>query len=214
MASDRAESAMINKTARALLRVIIGSYFLAVALALIPGTDLAILFSGVLPHPYDGALAMGLVFALAFMVMLGHATRVAALVMAMITFYASYLTMLQLGVADELGSFWRDLALIAGLLLTYSDDADGHNLRNTAEWALARRKMRPAPAVNFATLSVVGEPVADPRTSVPESIRNMDPTDPDVRLRAIFRENADQSPGGSTQRPVLSKGQRFRIWGA
>ena len=198
MTRNTAERAVINKTAQGLLRLIIGSYFLAVALNLIPGTDLGILFSGVMSAPYDSALAMGLVFALAFMVMLGHATRVAALVMALITFYASYLTMLSLGVADELGSFWRDLALIAALLLTYTDDADGTTLDEAAKRALAFRKMlRPAPALDFATLSVASEPVHVPRTPVPDTPRMSDPADPHVRLRAIFRESEEVRAEGS-----------------
>lgn len=132
-------SETLNATAQALLRMVIGSYFLAVALGLIPGTDLGILFTAVLPAPYDSALATGLVFALAFMVMLGHATRGAALVMALITFYASYLTMLSMGVADELGSFWRDLALIAALLLTYSGPTRGAAVGPAAETPEDRR---------------------------------------------------------------------------
>lgn len=198
MTRDAAEKAVVNKTAQAVLRLIIGSYFLAVALNLIPGTDLGILFSGVMAAPYDSALAMGLVFALAFMVMLGHATRVAALVMALITFYASYLTMLSLGVADELGSFWRDLALIAALLLTYTDDADGTGLHEAAQRALAYRKMRrPAPAVDFAALSLASEPVDALHTVVPTTPRSTDPADPDVRLRAIFREVGEARPANS-----------------
>ena len=125
MGQDTAERATLNATAQALLRLVIGSYFLAVALGLIPGTDLSVLFSGVLPPPFDEAVATGLVFLLAFMVMVDYATRVAALVMALITFYASYLAMISLGVAEELGSFWRDLALIAALLLTYSEPSRG-----------------------------------------------------------------------------------------
>lgn len=183
------DSGGINARAQALLRLVIGSYFLAVALQLIPGTDLGILFSGVMPAPYDGALATGIVFALAFLVMVGHATRVAALVMALLTFYASYLTMLSLGVADELGSFWRDLALIAALLLTYSEprgdkapqaeaqraieallSVTPRRVRPLTEAEAATRARRPAPALDFATLQaratlVMAEgPVAPRRT--------------------------------------------------
>lgn len=110
-----------DAAAHTALRVMIASYFLAVALSLIPGTDLGLLFAIILPEPYSSAVAAGLVFLFSFMIMIGIAMRLAALMIALITFFASYLTMVQLGVQNELGSYWRDIALIAALLLTYSE---------------------------------------------------------------------------------------------
>ncbi len=121
MHQDSSDRVTMDELGNMTLRVLIGSYFLAVALNIIPGTNLAILFSTVLPAPWDSALAAGSVFILAFMVMIGSHTRLAALVLAMMTFFASYLTMIQIGVEHELGSFWRDIALIAALILTYSE---------------------------------------------------------------------------------------------
>ena len=110
-----------DAAAQTALRVMIASYFLAVALNLIPGTDLGLLFASVLPEPYAGAVAAGLIFIFSLMIMIGMAMRLAALMIALITFFSSYITMIQLGVHNELGSYWRDIALIAALLLTYSD---------------------------------------------------------------------------------------------
>lgn len=121
MSQGTADRVTFNVAAHTALRVMIASYFLAVALTIIPGTDLSLLFAPVLPAPYSGATAAGLVFIFSFMIMIGMATRVAALIIALMTFYASYLTMIALGVENELGSFWRDIALIAALLLTYSE---------------------------------------------------------------------------------------------
>lgn len=188
--------AFINATAQSVLRLIIGSYFLAVALHLIPGTDLGILLSGVLPSPFDSAIATGMVFTLAFMVMLGRATRLAALLLALMTFYASYLTMLALGVGDELGSFWRDLALIAALLLTYSDDVGGFGWRTAEERAARIGPMRPSPAVNFATLAIHSDPVTQ--------------DDPQARLRAIFREPTHPETLGRERRLALSRLSQYR----
>lgn len=139
MAHGTTDQVIFDTAAQTVLRVLIASYFLAVSLELISGTDLSVLFVGVLPEPYDGATAAGLVFLLAFAIMLGMATRVAALMLALMTFYASYLTMLNLGVADELGRFWRDLALIAALLLTYGDRGTSPRRRRR----LLRRKIVP-----------------------------------------------------------------------
>ncbi len=121
MSHGTADRVAFNVAAQTVLRVLIASYFLAVALRLIPGTDLSWLFAGILPAPYAAATTAGLVFIFSFMIMLDMATRLAALILALMTVFASYLAMLQLGVAEELGAFWRDIALIAALLLTYAE---------------------------------------------------------------------------------------------
>ena len=56
------------------------------------------------------------------MVLIGVGRRVAALLLSLLLFWASYLTMYM---GNDLGAFWRDLALIGGLLLTV-------DLKNTA----------------------------------------------------------------------------------
>jgi len=145
MTQGTANRVAFNTAAQTTLRVLIASYFLAVALQLIPGTDLGVLFASILPAPYAGATAAGLVFILSFMVMIGYATRAAALIIALMTFFASYLTMVELGVVQELGAFWRDLALIAALLLTYSEPAMGsRNPRRILHRQIAPRRVAPA----------------------------------------------------------------------
>jgi uncharacterized membrane protein YphA (DoxX/SURF4 family) len=167
MGHGNAQYVAFGTAAQAALRMLIASYFIAVALGLIPGTDLGILFSGVLVSPHDGATAAGIVFVLSFMIMIGMATRAAALILALLTFYASYLSMIALGVDQELGSFWRDLALIGALLLTYSEPAAGSRTRRRlVHRSIVPRRItshpdaafgvprmaRPAPAVGFGAL--------------------------------------------------------------
>jgi hypothetical protein len=93
--------------------------------------------------------------------------------MAILTFYASYLTMLSLGVAEELGAFWRDLALIAALLLTYSERGTGmrghrrtgrgrilpRRIAGVTLHTLARRPLRPAPALGLGGLQARAQPI-------------------------------------------------------
>mgnify|MGYP006271411273 CR=1 FL=1 len=201
MGQGNAHNVAFGMAAQAALRMLIASYFIAVALGLIPGTDLAILFAGVLPAPHDGATAAGLVFILAFMIMAGYATRAAALVLALMTFYASYLAMIALGVADELGAFWRDLALISALLLTYSEPTAGsrprrrlisrtvlpRRVRASRETASAARTARPAPAVNHATLRATATPVG--ATPAPKGARAELFDDVDSLADNIFLED-------------------------
>lgn len=121
MNNHSTERVMLGDVATMTLRVLIGSYFVAVALGIIPGTDLSVLFATVLATPLDKAVSTGLVFILAFMVMIGMHTRAAALVLALMTVFSSYLAMVQTGVGSDLASFWRDVALIAALILTYRE---------------------------------------------------------------------------------------------
>jgi len=139
MTDPKADRTPLNATAQNLLRIVIASYFLAVALNLIPGTSLTILAAQVLPLHIAEPLSAMLVFALAFMVMIGLFMRPAALVLGLMTFFASYLRTIELGVADELGTFWRDLVLIAALMLTYAENAP----RDARMRRVLRRKVTP-----------------------------------------------------------------------
>ncbi len=170
-----ANSAAMNATAQKLLRIVIASYFLAVALNLIPGTNLAPLFGQALPVDVAEPLATMLVFTLAFLVMIGLYMRPAALILGLLTFFASYQAMLGLGVAGELGTFWRDLVLIAALMLTYGENAPRdrrmrHFLRRkiTPRRVMVENRLRvterPQPVAAPVALAASVEPVFDPAT--------------------------------------------------
>ncbi|WP_420397831.1 hypothetical protein [Nioella sp.] len=144
MTNPSAERITLNATAQNLLRIVIASYFLAVGLNLIPGTNLTILAEQVLPSHVAEPLAAMMVFALAFLVMIGLYMRPAALVLGLMTLFASYLQMIELGVADELGTFWRDLVLIAALMLTYAENAPrDHRMRSAIRRKVTPRRVAP-----------------------------------------------------------------------
>ncbi|MBF9058750.1 hypothetical protein HKCCSP123_06090 [Rhodobacterales bacterium HKCCSP123] len=204
MSQGSATHVAFNTTAQTTLRILIASYFLAVALQIIPGTDLGALFSPILPAPFDGATAAAIVFILSFMVMTGVSTRAAALIIALMTFYASYLAMVELGVEEELGSFWRDLALIAALLLTYSEPKVGTRRRRrlfsrsisprrinaAARVIITPRAPRPAPAMNLAALKAYARPVADAEPDTTATRREPAPQrDHDEATDNIFAED-------------------------
>lgn len=130
---------VLSSAGQNLLRILIASYFLAGAIGLIPGTDLTPMFSRLLPQPLSGAASGFLVFVLSYLVMIGVWLRGAALTLGILTFWSSYLRMLDLGVAGELAIFWRDLALIASLMLTYVET----DTRTYAKRTPLRRKIVP-----------------------------------------------------------------------
>ena len=125
---------MLNKIAGAfsaqmVTRVLIVSYFVAIALGLISGIEISLMAESVLPPFAAMYLMRFIVLVLSGMVLFGIYRRPAALVLALIVFFTSYLTLFTNG--GEIGAFWRDLALIGGLLLTanvttYADRALSH----------------------------------------------------------------------------------------
>lgn len=185
MTNPTAERITLNATAQNLLRIVIASYFLAVALNLIPGTSLTVLAEQVLPVDVAAPLSAMIVFALAFLVMIGLYMRPAALILGLMTLFASYLHMIELGVVDELGTFWRDLVLIAALMLTYAENVP----RDQRMRGAIRRKVTP-------------RRVTPPKTHSPRPVEARRATAPDVGKQpapqvhfATRRRKAVAAPG-------------------
>jgi len=101
----------------ALPRILIGSYFMASAAGLI--TDAAGKAPG-LPNDPLHMLGAAFVFIVALLVVLGVKTRAAALLLALYTITTGFALIYTVGMTPSLSVFWRDLALIGGLLMTYS----------------------------------------------------------------------------------------------
>lgn len=101
-------------SAQFVTRLIIVSYFVAVALNIIPGIEIARLANPFMPDIYAHYTMRTIVLTLSGMVLFGVWRRAAALVLALVVFWTSYITLYSGG---ELGAFWRDLALIGALLL-------------------------------------------------------------------------------------------------
>jgi len=104
-----------NVSTHSVARLLIVSYLVALSLNLIDGAKLSYLFAPFLDDAPARLIAQVLVISLSGMVLLGVGRRVAALLLSLVLFWASYLTMYM---GNDLGAFWRDLALIGGLLLT------------------------------------------------------------------------------------------------
>ena len=103
------------------VRLLIVSYFMAFAIGLIPGTDVTVLASPFMPWVAARILTGSIVFGLACLILVGIQRRAAALLLAIVLFWASYVVMLSAEGAQSIGGFWRDLALIGALILTYAD---------------------------------------------------------------------------------------------
>ncbi|NDR56077.1 hypothetical protein [Aliiruegeria sabulilitoris] len=163
MYSTTGDRLVLGATAQNLLRILIASYFLAGAVGLIPGTDLTALTDRFLPTDIASPFAGALVFSLAYLVMIGVWLRGAALTLGILTFWASYLRMMDLGLESELGIFWRDLALIASLMLTYAEpDRTAARNRGIVRWN-RRRVVHPRRISPRRVENVIAEPTEKPK---------------------------------------------------
>lgn len=109
------------------IRLLIVSYFMALALGVIKGTDLSVLATPFMPEGLAKILSGLGVLGLSAMILFGFHRRLAALLLAIILFWCSYLASVSPAGLEDIGSFWRDLALIGALLLTYAE-AEGDTL--------------------------------------------------------------------------------------
>lgn len=100
---------------RGIMRLLVISYFIAMSLGLIGGTQMIEFMIPVLPDGLATMLMRGLILILSILVLTGFGRRHAALVLALVVFFSSYTTLYSGG---DIGAFWRDLALIGALLMT------------------------------------------------------------------------------------------------
>ena len=121
-------------------RILVVSYFIALAFGLIQGAEISRLASPFLSDVY-ASIGMGaLVVLLSAMILTGLFRRPAALVLSLIVFWASYMTLFAQG---DINGFWRDLALIGGLLISAGV---GQGLGRAAkEEAQVKTKAKPEP---------------------------------------------------------------------
>ncbi len=184
MRPDRAPPKTLAATAQNLSRILIASYFMAVALNLVGGTTGHNLALWVVPQEHAGTVASTVIFGLAFMVMIGVWLRPAALLLAIVLFWSSFITIVGPNVMTSLDGFWRDLALIGALFLTYAQSGRAARLRSIirrrhrvrklgAGTAPTPRRITPtvnsAPAARLAPMPEAASPtVMVPRLVVPE----------------------------------------------
>ena len=102
-----------------ILRIVTGTYFMALALDLIKGFDPTALFRPVMGATGAEATGAILLLALSIWFMLGAALRIAALSLALFVLFSSFVSNFVAGPVENLSAFWYDLTLACGVLLSY-----------------------------------------------------------------------------------------------
>ncbi|MEO8531432.1 MAG: hypothetical protein ABI459_09415 [Deltaproteobacteria bacterium] len=101
-----------------LARVLIASYFLAVAVGLTDGVTLAPLFSPIFGDGIASFFSHLILFIMGVLVLTGMFLRQVALTAAGLLIAAHFMTFAVTGTVES-QSIWRDIALIGALVLTY-----------------------------------------------------------------------------------------------
>lgn len=110
----------IDITGLNLIRVVVGSYFMAIALGLITGVDPRALFVSWTDPQTADLLGTIILFAATFTFMAGVFLRMTSLVLAIFVFASSMVQHLILVDVVNIADFWRDLTLVCAVLLSYS----------------------------------------------------------------------------------------------
>lgn len=131
-----------------LLRIVLSSYFIALSLGLIQGTNVTLLLRPYMaPDIADFAANTG-IFLAAYFVLMGMWLRPAALILAGYFLASSAFATFLVHPPAQMGDFWRDTALVAGLMMTYLQ-TDSRSAKRTAlvRHQKAPRRVKPGDRV-------------------------------------------------------------------
>ena len=200
MAQTRTRPETLDQTGQNLVRILIASYFLAVAIGLIPGTGITALSAQILPADQAAIAGNGVLFALAYLVLIGAWLRISALLLATLVFWSSYVA--HMGV--NLEAYWRDMALVGALILTYTQTQPRAERRRSAlRWTPGARRVDATTPIRPRRVLAAHSRVQPARRVVlPVSGTDAATGRPTVTLRLvetadcdnIFRDDPDLAP--------------------
>ena len=145
----------MQEFAHATARILISSYFVAKAVGLIVDPTSMEQFLSVSNVPdYLTWPNAGFELMAALAIMVGFQTRTASALLALYLFWSSFILNYEPGDAHAIGAFWRDLAMIGGLLLLFSHGRGRYALDNF----LARRSAKAEEMADDLDFDQVAEP--------------------------------------------------------
>ncbi len=128
--------------ARNLIRIVTGSYFMALALDLVSGLDKAALFAAFLdPKPADITGSTILLF-LSASFMIGYHLRLSALSLALFIFASSLAQHMIHAEPGAVSAFWRDITLTCAIMLSYITHPT-HEIRGASTQGAGARRIAP-----------------------------------------------------------------------
>ena len=115
--SDR----VLDQVGLNIIRIIIGSYFMAVSLDIVKGVRPDILLRPFMSNVQADLVGSSVLLLLSVLVMAGVCLRLAALSLALFVFSSSLLENFTTYAPENLSHFWRDVTLICAVILSYGN---------------------------------------------------------------------------------------------
>jgi uncharacterized membrane protein YphA (DoxX/SURF4 family) len=182
----------LNQSGQNLVRILIASYFVAVSLGMISGTDGSTLAQQILPEPFATFIGKAVVFTLAYLVMMGIWLRPAALLLAITTFWSSYIANFGPQGPLAIGDFWRDLALIGALFMTYAQSGPRASSRRAMfRWNPRVRQIVPGKSVAHTRVAPIGSLRAKVTPLAPRIAARKSSEAAEREIENIFAEDFD-----------------------
>lgn len=110
----------LDHTGQNLIRIVIGSYFMAIALGLISGFDQSAMFLSSMDQANAELVGTAILFISATAFMSGLQLRITSLVLALFVLCSSVIENYMQYENVLVSTFWRDLVLASAVLLSYS----------------------------------------------------------------------------------------------
>ena len=107
----------VSRNVLSVVRILIASYFLAMATGLVFEPASRTFLDGILPGEYAQLASTTYLFVTAFAIMTGVYLRPAALLLAVYIFWSGFLHYDLGGSQEALSAYWRDMALLGAILL-------------------------------------------------------------------------------------------------
>ncbi len=111
----------LNQSGLNLIRIVIGSYFAAVALDLVLGVNQSALFAPFASPLFADLIGSTVLVVASLTFMVGYRLRLSALVLALFVFSSSLIQNFLISDVENVSAFWRDLTMVCAVILTYSN---------------------------------------------------------------------------------------------
>ncbi|QQA44653.1 hypothetical protein [Pelagovum pacificum] len=196
----------MRNTGQNLIRIVIASYFMATSLGLISGTNGSELLDQFMAADLARMTGGAVMFIVAYALLCGLAIRVTALLLGMLVFWSSFIAAYGPAPTASVDAFWRDIALVASLMLTYmTRDRASVRRAGIVRRTPTVRKVEVGERVTprrIATTTIGPLARRAPRRAKLEADRALDPA-LEQRLAALKSEAQSQGPLSESQKMKL-----------
>lgn len=154
----------IDRIGPNMIRIVIGSYFMAISLGLIQGVDQRAIFAPLFGQEMGDLLGTTVLFAITMAFMSGLHLGVTSIMLAMFVMASSIMQNFVPFAPQNISAFWRDLTLVCGGLLSY--------------FSLKPKSVRPASLIARRYVSRVvkdAESISPRRVSLPAKAHRKSP---------------------------------------